>query len=73
MVPVYHSSVDRHLVTTADFRNSSLARKQNRVAIFGHPYDMIFTIPCRVTAGFSRLHNTKDATASRRLKAEDGL
>jgi hypothetical protein len=30
---------------------------------------MIFAIPYRVTAGFRRLHNAKDATASLRLKA----
>src|SRR5271154_2385279 len=74
MVAVYCAGVDRHLVAPADFSQQFPCAlpdipNQNRVAIFGHPYDMIFTIPYRVTARFRRLHNTKDATASLRLKA----
>ena len=74
MVTVYRPGVDRHLVATADFTQQFPCSQpdipnQNRVSIFGHPYEMIFTIPYRVTAGFRRLHNIKDATASHRLKA----
>ena len=74
MVTVYRPRVDRHLVATADFTQQLSCTQpdipnQNRVPIFGHPYEMIFTIPYRVAAGFRRLHNIKDATASRRLKA----
>jgi hypothetical protein len=73
MVTVYRPGVDRHFVATADFPQQlpctqPLIPNQNWVAIFGHPYDMIFAIAYRMTAGFRRLH-IKDATASLRLKA----
>src|SRR5258708_36855602 len=74
MVTVYRPGVDRHLMATADFSQQlpctqSHVPNQNRISIFGDPYDMIFAIPYRMTAGFRRLHNIEDATASRRLKA----
>ena len=74
MVTIYRPRVDRHLVATADFTQQFPCSQpdipnQDRVSIFGHPYEMIFAIPYRVTAGFRRLHNIEDATASRRLKA----
>jgi hypothetical protein len=64
MISVYRSSVDRHLVATADFTQQLPCTQpdipnQNRVPIFGHPYDMIFAIPYRMTAGFRRLHDKR--------------
>jgi hypothetical protein len=64
MVTVYRPGTDRHLVTTADFPQQLPGPRpnipnQHRVSIFGHPYDMIFAIPYRVTAGFRRLHNIR--------------
>ena len=55
MVTVYRPGVDRHLLATADFPQQLPGTKpdipnQNRIAIFGHPYDMIFTVPYRMTA-----------------------
>jgi hypothetical protein len=74
MVTVYRPGMDRHLVVTADFTQQFHCSQpdipnQNRISIFGPPYEMIFTIPYRMTAGFRRLHNIEDATACRRLKA----
>src|SRR5258708_19091886 len=73
MVTVYRPGMDRYLVATADFTQQFPCSQpdipnQNRVSIFGHPYEMIFTIPYRVAARFRRLHDIKDATASLRLK-----
>src|ERR1035438_9632039 len=64
MVTVYRPGVDRHLMATADFSQQLPCAQpnipnQNRVSIFGHPYDMIFAIPYRVTARFRRLHNRR--------------
>src|ERR1035438_9383251 len=55
MVTVYRPGVDRHLVATADFSQQFPCSQpdipnQDRVSILGHPYDMIFAIPNRVTA-----------------------
>src|ERR1035438_5837565 len=64
MITVYRSGVDRHLVATADFPQQLSCTQpdipnQNRVSIFGHPYEMVFTIPYRMTAGFRRLHTRR--------------
>jgi hypothetical protein len=64
MVTVYRPGVDRHLVATADFAQQFPCSQpdipnQNRVAVFGHPYDVIFAIPYRVAARFRRLHNNR--------------
>ena len=58
----YRSSVDRHLVATADFPQQFPGSQpdipnQHRVSVLGHPYDVIFAVPYRMTAGFRRLHN----------------
>jgi hypothetical protein len=57
MVTVYRPGVDRHLVATADFAQQFPCSQpnipnQNRVAVFGHPYDVIFAIPYRVATTF---------------------
>src|SRR5664279_2378558 len=64
VVTVYRPGVDRHLVASTDFTQQFPCSQpdipnQNRVSIFGHPYEMIFTIPYRVTAGFRRLHSMR--------------
>src|SRR6185437_930026 len=73
MVPINCSGMNHHLVASSDFpdqipRPKTNVPNQNWISVFGHTYDMILTVPYRMTPRLRRLHRS-GCYASRRLKA----
>src|SRR6185312_5285064 len=73
MVAINCSGMNHHLVASSDFpdqfpRPKTNVPTQNWISVFGHPYDMILTVPYRMTPRLRPLHRS-GCYASRRLKA----
>src|ERR1700739_460007 len=73
MVSINRTGMDHHLVASLNFpdqfpRSKPTVPYQNRITILEHPYDVILTVPDRMTSRLRRFHPS-GCYASFRLKA----